>query len=100
MTAPLLGVAARKASRRSVVAGRDDAPVAHEHRADVTAEALGALPRRDREQHEVLLARGTPRAQVGGRGGRVSAIDPESRQQSWRTLPGIPPLLQCGLHHL
>ena len=74
VAAALVGAATRKAPRRAVVAGRDDAAVEHEHGADVASEALGALPRRDGEQHEVLVARRAACARAEIRTSRVEIL--------------------------
>ena len=67
MAALLLRVAAQEPARRAVVARRDDAALAHDHGADVAPDALGALARRDRDEHEVLVPVGpaATAAQIG-----------------------------------
>ena len=67
VAALLLRVAAQEPARRAVVARRDDAALAHDHGTDVAPEALGALARRDRDEHEVLVPVGPAAAasQIG-----------------------------------
>ena len=85
MAALLLRVAAREAARRAVVARGDDAALAHEHGADVAPEALRALARRDREEHEVLVPVGpaATAAQVG-----LAGVAAHARQERASTRRG------------
>ena len=64
-------VAVREAGGCPVVPGGDDALVGDQHRAHVPPQAVGALARGHRQQHEVLLAGGASGrpTQVGRRGG-------------------------------
>src|SRR5438105_13511823 len=49
----------RQSRRRSVVAGRKNTPIAHDHRAYLRAQAGGTFTHSVRERHDVFIPAGT-----------------------------------------